>query len=396
MTSSEGDLAQDYGLFVMSREGGEPEAVLDIPGTAELRAQVLLPRAMPQLVIETGATGVVPQLPPPDVPTRPNAEQIEKISRTGTFQFQAVNVYANADVDVDIVSAMPVGSAHTIRGFVDYQRHSAGTAGAVDWPILLEEVAIDAGGAAMLKPPSNVPLFEDVRDAQGHVVATGGYYGSKGHEMGAAFVSGLNYGPTGSHSHCPGCHAGHSMLVAPDDDQEGKWTNLAPGARVVLSSVADEALREPMEASLVDRRVKKAPDLSLVWSGSEAGGLSGQWAELHVPVPVWAREIRLYNQIPEGGANPTDVVVDSAVVRLFDDDEATHEIGRVTVPGPLTIEGTRVDVRRITQAKGLRVVRVELSRAHGRTHGKKAISLAEVEVISRGDPPPPAAAPAKH
>ena len=389
MTAKEGDLTQDYGLYVMDREGGAPEAVLDIPGTAELRAQVLLPRAMPQVMIDIGATGVVPQIPPPDVPTRPTPEEVVKITRTGIFRFQAVNVYANADVDVDMVSAMPVGSAHTIRGFVDYQRHSPGTIGATDWPILLEEVAIDAGGAATLSPPSNVPLFEDVRDAQGRVVATGGHYGGKGRESGAAFVSGLNYGPTGSHSHCLGCHAGHSMLVAPDDDEEGKWTNLAPGARVILSSVDDESLREQMEASIVDRRVKKAPDMGLVWRSAEASGLTGQWAELHFPVPVWAREIRLYNQIPEQGATPTDIVIDSALVRFFDDDDAKHEIGKVTVRGPLGVKATSIDVHKIAQPKGIRVVRVEILSAHGTTHGKKAVSLGEVEVISRGDPPPP-------
>ena len=84
----------------------------------------------------------------------------------GTFTFDALNVYFNAPVDVDIASAMPVGSAGTIRFFIDHQRTSVGLREGVDWPILLQELAVNPDGSVTATSPANVPLFEQIRTSQ--------------------------------------------------------------------------------------------------------------------------------------------------------------------------------------------------------------------------------------
>ena len=53
-------------------------------------------------------------------------------------------MYANAPVDWDIVSAPPVGSAASIRFFIDHQRTSPGSFPYLDWPILLGEKKVQA------------------------------------------------------------------------------------------------------------------------------------------------------------------------------------------------------------------------------------------------------------
>ncbi len=379
MTHKPGDLSQDYGLYVMDREGGEPELLFDLPGTAELRAQVLAPRNQARIRNDM-ATGYYREMPPVAVPADPTNAQAKKVAVNGTFIFNPLNVYANAPVDVDIVSAMPVGSAKTLRAFADYQRGTAGTPQDQDWPILLAEVPIDAGGGTRTLAPANVPLFEDVRDAKGHVGQTGGHYG--GTAVGAAFVAGMNFAPLGFHSRCVGCHAGHSMMDVPTDDDEARWSNLAPGARVILSSVADEAKRRTMEASVVDRKVAKA-ELDRAWRTAE-GATSGT-ATLVFPVPVWVRGVDLHNPKHEASTPPSNLVVEGATVQLFADEAATKLVaegkaGRIVGSAAVSFVGSE-------QPEGVRAVRVEVTAATGTLLGAPSFSLGEVEVIARGDAP---------
>jgi hypothetical protein len=118
------------------------------------------PRPLPPIVADTVAQ--VPSLLPPTA-AGPYAGD-------GTFTFDALNVYANAPVDADIVSAPPVGSAATIRFFIDHQRSSTGSFPAQDWPILLGEKAVSPAGAVLESlAPANVPLFEQLRSSAGTV-----------------------------------------------------------------------------------------------------------------------------------------------------------------------------------------------------------------------------------
>jgi hypothetical protein len=133
--------------------------------------------------------------------------------------------------------------------------------------------------------------------------------------------------------------------------------------------------------------VRNAPDSSRVWRSAASEGLEGQWARLTFPVPVWVREVRLYNQRPRSGRRPTDAAIEEAVVRLFADEAGTVEVGRGTV-GRLSVDATSLSFVGGTQPDGVRVVHVDVIRATGRVYGRRAVSLGEVEVISRGDSPP--------
>lgn len=361
VVSTAPDVNQDYGLVRVAPDGSNATAVLDYPGTAELRARVLAPRPLPPVLPAATTTATV--LPPDgDGPYATN----------GTFTFAALNVYANAPVDVDIVSAPPVGSANSIRFFLDHQRQSPGSFSQLDWPILLGEKLIAPDGS-VVEPdaPAWLPLFEQLRSAAtaGYVVPlTGGPY-----RDGAAHVAGMNYGAPGSVARCVGCHAGHTQIVVPASDEDARWSNLAPGATLHVSSSRDAHY----VGGLVDRRAKKG-EMWQYWN-SAAGDQDGAWVALEFPVPVVVRNVRLWNPRAGGEANST-IQVNAATVRLFGDAAGVEEVAAETASA-ISAEGTDVafpDVR-------ARRVRVDLDDVSGTFYGIQLASLAEVEVIAKGD-----------
>src|SRR5262249_14536343 len=113
-----------------------------------------------------------------------------------------------------------------------------------------------------------------------------------------------------------GCHAGHSMIPVPASLDAAKWTNLAPGARIDVSSTRDAATN----ATLIDRRARKGTN-TLSWSAA-TDQTTGQWVTLLFPVPAQVKAVRLYNPTPGGPARST-LVVQSATVRLFAPDESS-------------------------------------------------------------------------
>ena len=142
------DTVQDYGLYVINADGSNRTLLYDNPGTTELRSRVIQARPVPPIIEDT-VTAVASLLPP----TVEGPYDID-----GTFTFDALNVYANAPVDVNIINAMPVGSAGTIRFFIDHQRdQQRGSHENLDWPILLQEVAGQPGWIS--SPPNRPPTF---------------------------------------------------------------------------------------------------------------------------------------------------------------------------------------------------------------------------------------------
>jgi hypothetical protein len=355
------DIGQDYGLYLASPDGSGRTLLYNNPGTAEVRARFLRPRPLPPIIPDRVTQA--PSLLPPGA-TGPYAVD-------GTFVFDALNVYANGPVDMDIVSAPPVGSAASIRFFLDHQRTSPGSFPNLDWPILLGELAVAPDGAVREpNAPANLPLFEQLRGPDGRVPLTMGPYGQDG----AAHVAGLNYGRPGDTARCVGCHAGHTLIPLPATAAEAQWSNLAPGAQVTVSSAFDPAYTR----GLVDRRVMKGE----VWGywRSAGGQTAGQWARLTFPVPVTVRQVRLYNPRSERGTN---LQVRRATVRLFSDTAGTVEVARQTV-GPLSVLGTAVNIADVRA----RVIRVEIDEVSGQVDGVTCASLAEIEVIARGEAGP--------
>jgi hypothetical protein len=110
--------------------------------------------------------------------------------------------------------------------------------------------------------------------------------------------------------------------------------------------------------------------------------------KLGFPVPVRVRSVRLYNPRPGDETNST-LQVSDARVRLFSDVEATQEVASARATN-LSVDGTNVDFAEPL----VRAVRVDLDRVQGRFYGIALSSLAEIEVIARGEDPalgPPAA-----
>lgn len=358
------DLGQDYGLWLADAGGGARHLLVDLPGTSELRARVLAARPLPPALPDSS------HFPPGDLPPG----EAGPFARDGTFTFAALNVYANAAVDAPVVSAPAVGSAGSLRFFLDHQRKSPGTFPPLDWPILLAERPVAPDGSVVeTAAPAALPLFEQLRARPadgGAVPRTGGP-----DPDGAAHVAGMNFAPKGAVARCLGCHAGHTLIPVPDRDADARFSNLAPGARVATSSSRDPA----QDAGLVDRRVRTGQQRRC-WV-SAAGRAAGQWALLVFPVPVTVREVVLHDVRPGEEAAST-LHAARATVRLFADAAASQEVAQAA-SGPLSLDGARVPFAEV-QA---RAVRVELDAVEGTFDGAPAAGLSEVQVIARGEAP---------
>ena len=353
---------QDYGLYTINADGTGLTLLYDNPGTTELRARVIRSRPLPP-ILSDNITQVASPLPP---------LENGPYDVDGTFTFKALNVYFNAPVDTDILSAIPVGSANTIRFFIDHQRwQQNGSHEGLDWPIEINEVQMNPDGSVTHQSPANVPLFEQIRTATDYKVPLTGRTSQPIEMGGAAHVAGMNFGRPGEVQTCVGCHAGHSMIPVPANPADAQWTNLAPGARVSVSSTD---INIPNANGLIDRRVKMkyAPNKYHKYWISKAGLPStSQWVQLIFPVPISVRTVRLYN-IPFADST---IRVQNTTVRLFSDVAATQEVANNT-SGALSDDGTDVAFDDVL----VRAVRIEFSSVNG-----SAAALGEVEIIARGE-----------
>jgi hypothetical protein len=363
---------QDYGLYSIDLDGNNLTLVYDNPGTTELRPRLIRPRPLPPIIPDT-ITEVASLLPP----TEDGPYDID-----GTFTFHALNVYFNAPVDWPVVSAPPVGSAGSIRFYIDHQRHSPGSFSRLDWPILLNELPVNADGS-VIEPnaPANVPVFEQIRTPYPDytVPLTGrGFEGnsSNNYRGGAGHVAGINFAQPGEAVRCVGCHAGHTLIPVPANPEDALWTNLATGAEVTASSAADVSKLE----GLVDRRALTGSNRDY-WSSDPGQAANGQWVQFTFPVPVEVRTVRLYNPRFGGQANST-IQVHQATVRLYSDPVATQEVA-VQAVSNLSVNGTDVYFNDVT----VRSVRVYIDNVSGTFIGNQVASLAEVEVIAKGVAP---------
>ena len=350
---------QDYGLYRINTDGSGRTLIYDSPGTTELRARVIRARPLPPVVADT-----VTQVPSPLPPRADGPYNID-----GVFTFDALNVYANAPVDVDIVNAVPIGSAATIRFFIDHQRTSPGSFPNLDWPIMLAEMPVAANGSVRATDaPANVSLFEQLRAPDGTVPVTRAPDG----EFGAAHVAGMNFGRPGTTLRCVGCHIGHTMIPVPANSLDAQWTNLATGANVVVSSTRDANTNR----GIIDRRVLKS-EISRYWTSAN-NQFSNQWIRLEFPVPIQVRTVRLYNP-RQGDEADSSVQVRSTTVQVCADTACNNVVASGST-GVVSLTGTNVGFADVTA----RAVRVNITGVTGRFYGARVASLAEIEVIARG------------
>ena len=363
------DINQDYGIYLFNPIGGEKRLIYDKPGTTELRARLLQPRPLPPVIADQISQRA--SLLPPTA--------VGPYTTDGIFTFQALNVYFNAPVDTNIISAMPVGAAGTIRFFVDHQRdQQIGSHERLDWPILLGELPVKPDGSVVNQLPANVPLFEQIRTPlpEYKVPLTGRTSDDMG---GAAHVAGLNFGHPGEVQRCVGCHTGHSLIPVPADDEAAKFTNLAPSAQISYSSIFP--LINPSGEGLIDRQVLKGRIIKY-WRSDPAQNPNGQWVQLTFPVPVTVRTVRLYNP-RQGDEAQSTLQVQATTVILYSDAGATQEVARQS-SGPLAVSGTDVAFADLK----VRAVRVVVDGVSGRFEDLVVACLAEVEVIARGEAGP--------
>ena len=350
------DTAQDYGLYVINADGGGRTLLLDQPQRTELRAKILAPRPMPPVIKDSVSQNASLLPPTADGP----------YDTDGVFVFDALNVYGNGPVDTIEASAAPVGSADKIRFFADFQRVNFGSIETLDWPILLGERQINPDGSVREpEAPANIPLFEQIRSKDGTVPFTLG-------DPGAAHVAGMNYGKPGQVARCIGCHSGHTMIPVPESDEEAKWSNLAPGAAVRVSS----SLNPDWNGTVIDRKVIRG-NVKTAWT-SAPGQTRGQWVELVFPEPVTVRAVRLYNQPFQQGST---LQVHEAVVSIGFPDSQPSVASLVTED--IQVSGTEVEFPEVWA----QTVRVSIGAVSGRSHsGLPVASLAEIEVIARAGP----------
>ncbi|GAB4210482.1 MAG: hypothetical protein OHK0022_43510 [Roseiflexaceae bacterium] len=357
------DYRQDYGLYLIDPDGKGFTLVYDNPGTSELRARAVRPRKLPPIIPDSTAN-IASALPPTaDGP----------YDQDGTFIFHVLNIYANAPVDVPIVNAPAIGSAATLRFFIDHQRTSPGSFPNLDWPIMLAEAPVPPSGEVRNdSAPANVPLFEQLRGFDGSVPKT--FFA--GRADGTGHVAGMNFGRPGEHSRCVGCHAGHSMMPVPPPgrEAEAQWTNLATGAQVTVSSARDPRYN----GGVNDRRVLTG-EIWRYWTSAPGQAADGQWVQLTFPVPVTVRTVRLYGP-RQGDEARSSLQVRRATVQLFADTGATQQVGGTKTAENVAILGTDVPFSDLRA----RVVRVRLDDVEGTFYGAQVASLAEIEVIASG------------
>jgi hypothetical protein len=356
------DIGQDYGLYAVDLNGSNRKLIYDNSGTSELQAKLIQPRPTPPIIADKITQ--TPSLLPPAA----NGPY----DKDGTFVFDALNVYGNAPVDFEMVNAPPVGSAAKIRFFADFQRSSPGSFPNLDWPILLSEIAVNADGSVRNNTaPANISLFEQIRDANNKVPLTT----DLGDNNGAAHVAGMNYGRPGEVGRCIGCHAGHSMIPLPSNLADAKFSNVAPGAAVSVSSSRDPRYN----IGVNDRRVQRS-EIWRYWT-TPNGQQQNQWVKLTFPVPVTVRNVRLYNPRFGDEAN-SSLQVNSTRVTLYSDAAGTQQVGSQTTGG-LSVDGTEVSFSDVKT----RVVKVDITGMSGTFYGMSVASIAEIEVIARAEAP---------
>lgn len=354
------DPLQDYGIYLMNEDGSSKELVLDHPGTTELSAQYVEKRKTPPLVLDK-IFAPVSNLPP---------KGLSDLRQDGSFEFDCRNIFFNGKVDDGILAAPAIGDLSTVRFFADpLMSEQYGSIEALNFPLLYNELPVDDFGRVIERDaPADVPLFEQGRSARSRgykVSRTGG-----GIMDGAAHVTGFNYGRPGQKVTCVGCHAGHSIIPVPEDPEELLVCNLAPGARVYVSS----KMNDP--GYLIDKKNYKA---SQHWFTPEGISPAGQWINLSWIVPFYAQKIILHN-IPD----PNRAQVKSCTVRVYEDSAGSTLLEQFDIDNPLSPQGTEILLSKVQKMQSLRI---EFKEVTGGIYHWNAATLGEIEVIGSIIPP---------
>jgi len=337
----------DYGLWVARPDGGGLTKIVDLPGTLELDAALLTPRRRPP--VDTG-----PRTRPPDSVAVASVERLH--DDVNTFRFDCLNVFSNAPLDQPFPDAVPLQRGVKIRFYAALSRPLA--AGG-DTAVLVREAEVTRwGGVHEDNMPADVPMFEQLVDAEGRVLRS---------TKGPAHVAGLNFASFGSGTKCVGCHVGHSAQFVPISYDRARWFNASPAASAEASSSAPGSAG-PRAA--IDRRTRGEGE-SFGWRA--AGGV-GEFLRLRWKWPIEVRELVLYPWPAGPSRSPHPQVMEAEVVFLREG----REVERTVLKGPLSPGGSHA------KSNGVQVDAVEIrfTRLKGGP-GPVQAGLAEVETIAK-------------
>lgn len=339
----------DYGLAIVRPDGRDVRPLLDLPGTLELDAAILAPRPRP-----------------PVLPARRSPLDSLAVADAGrlhdhvhTFRFDCLNVFANAPLDQPIPNAVPLQRGARIRFYAMLDR-TAATGQGEDSVVLVREADVTPwGGVHEDDMPADVPMFEQLVDAQGKVLRSA---------MGPAHVAGSNFAPFGSGTQCVGCHVGHSAIPVPGNYSEAKWVDATPSAVIEASSSAPEC---PGPAAVADRRTVGRPE-SVGWI---AGGNRDEFLRFRWPCPIEVREVVLYpfHSSPSEG---TDLAVLEAELVLS---RGGRVVERTLLKGPLDPRGTHV----ASKGEAVDAAEIRFTKTRGGIAHRPRTGLLEVVTIAR-------------
>jgi hypothetical protein len=339
----------NFKLVLWDEKTRTVEPVMDDVQRMELDAAVIAPRPQPP-------PQVYPSNPEPPPALPPNSLAMMKASPQ-TARFDCLNVFANGPVDSRFPDAPTIATGLRIRFFSVLPRPDRDGG---DTLVLVHEAPVFPDGAVHVdEVPADVPTFEQLVDANGRVVRAG---------SGPAHVPGFNFTRPGSGTKCVGCHAGHSALPVAVSKAEGAFTNVAPSARVSVSSLDPSV---DSARGLVDRRTVGEPT-QVGWV-SDAG--LGQSAQLAWDLPVTVRQLDLHALRPAGKEWKRPRPPQGEVALFLHG----SEVRRLPLPGRwtggrmrLTLPATTADSLTIRFPNPLADLR-----------GRPVVALAEVEVQAR-------------
>ncbi|MDD5361476.1 MAG: T9SS type A sorting domain-containing protein [Ignavibacteria bacterium] len=344
---------QDYGIYAGSRDGTGIQQIVDLPGTLELNAELLIQKTKPPVpsYVTDYDTNKVPPISNPS-----------SFYQGGFFRFDNMNIYANAPVDVPIDDAPPLTKNAKFRFFLNFQRQNPD---GQDMPIFFREITINYDGKiAQPDLPANVSMFEQVTDSAGHVLMND--------DGKIAHVTGMNFGKNGSGTKCVGCHSGHSLMPVPINNAEAQYTNYSTSASVTQSSYRQAGNISYTGKKVIDRKARNT-DLGVNWI---AAGGNNEYVELVWVLPLDVREIKLYNIFPNL-INGTNIQVTDCEIFLYN---GAAQTGHIASTGALDANGKSVIVSPVVSMDRMKIIVKSFT---GTINGISSAGLAEVETIAR-------------
>jgi hypothetical protein len=346
---------KDFALAVVDTNGNHLETILDLNGTDELDAHVLLPRPVPP-VLKDDFEQPIADYPPQESPTE------YYLTKNLAFRFDCLNIYMNGKVDEPMPDAPVISRGGTIRFYMNVQRQNPNGR---DSAILVKTSEVDYQGAVHeADVPAEVPLFEQVVDLNGELMKTTS--GKLSH------VSGLNSERLGGGTKCVGCHVGHTLIDVGYNAYVAGWFNAATSAKISASSVFEENGNRHEARRAIDRQVQLGADTAQ-WISNESqnAALTLGWSQ-----PILLSAVKLYG-IPPNEKKGTNTSVKASEILLF---SKSKNVRSISLSETIMPQGTVVELPTPLKVDSLRIV---LKQVTGTIHHQPLSGLAEIETTAR-------------